>query len=271
MLATLAEGDPQTVGGYRVHGRLGSGGMGAVYLASEADGPPVAIKVIRPDLAADPAFRARFRREVAAARRVRGRFVAEVLAADIDAGRPWMAMEYVDGVSLTRAVAERGCLAGPRLEAFAAGLASALAAVHEVGVAHRDLKPGNILLGGDGLKAIDFGIARALDETAHTRTGEILGTLGWMAPEQLLGERVGPPRTCSPGPSAWPSPRRGAGCSPGRRPTHRSRRRCAGCIPSPTSPTCPTGSNRRYGARCRETPPRDLARSTWSASCSAGR
>ncbi|MDT3444101.1 MULTISPECIES: serine/threonine-protein kinase [unclassified Pseudofrankia] len=193
MLATLTDTDPGVVGRYRIQGRLGSGGMGAVYLGFDPDGRPAAVKVIRPDLVNDVEFRERFRREVAAARRVRGPFVAEVLDADVDAESPWMATEYVDGVTLTAAVARRGHLDGAMLTGVSSGLANALASVHAAGLVHRDLKPSNILLGREGPKIIDFGIARALDGTVHTSTGAVLGTVAWMAPEQLRGERAGPP------------------------------------------------------------------------------
>ncbi len=193
MLSPLTDADPRTVGSYRLQGRLGAGGMGAVYLGFGPDDHPVALKVIRPELAADPGFRQRFRREVAAARRVHGSFVAEVRDADVDAEQPWMATEYVEGVSLAAAMADRGRLDGRTLVDFAVGLADALVAVHGAGLVHRDLKPSNILLAWDGPKVIDFGIARDLGASDQTRTGDVIGTAAWMAPEQLLGERAGPP------------------------------------------------------------------------------
>ncbi len=192
MLAPLTDADPRKVGRYSLQGRLGAGGMGTVYLGFDEDGRPMAVKVIRPELIGDTDFRERFRREVAAARRVRGRFVAEVRDADVDAERPWMATEYVDGVSLAAAVGERGRLGGSMLVDLAASLADALAAIHAAGLVHRDLKPSNILLAWDGPKVIDFGVAHAVDTTEHTQTGHIIGTVAWMAPEQLRGERAGP-------------------------------------------------------------------------------
>ncbi|MGF7239508.1 MAG: serine/threonine-protein kinase, partial [Frankia sp.] len=192
MLAPLADTDPRNVGPYQVHGRLGAGGMGAVYLGFGPGGAPVALKVIRPDLVNDARFRERFRREVAAAGRVRGRFVAQVRDADVEAASPWMATDYVEGVSLAAAVTDHEPLQGPMLTGLAGGLANALAAVHAAGLVHRDLKPSNILLAWDGPKVIDFGIARALDSTSYTSTGDVLGTASWMSPEQLRGERVGP-------------------------------------------------------------------------------
>jgi hypothetical protein len=193
VLSPLTDADPAVVGTYRLQSRLGVGGMGAVYLGFGADNLPAAVKVIRPELAADPNFRARFRREVAVARRVRGSFVAEVWDTDVDAEQPWMATEYVDGVSLALAVADRGRLQGAMLTGLATGLADALVAMHAAGIVHRDLKPSNILLAWDGPKVIDFGIARDLESRDQTRTGDLIGTVAWMAPEQFLGERAGPP------------------------------------------------------------------------------
>ncbi|WP_239372712.1 serine/threonine-protein kinase [Frankia sp. Cj5] len=192
MLAPLAADDPRSVGPYRLHGRLGEGGMGVVYQGFAPDDTPVAIKFPHRNVAADPEFRARFRQEVTAARRVRGTFVAEVLDADVDAPRPWMATAYVDGVSLADAVRRRGRLDGTALMSLAVGLAEALVVIHGAGVVHRDLKPGNIIMAWDGPKVIDFGIARLSDATVNTKTGFSIGTVAWMSPEQLSGERAGP-------------------------------------------------------------------------------
>ncbi|WP_250291748.1 protein kinase domain-containing protein [Frankia sp. CiP1_Cm_nod1] len=192
MLQPLSSDDPRQIGPYRLQGRIGAGGMGTVYLGFGADGRPAAVKVPSPGLADDPEFRSRFRTEVAAARRVRGGSVAAVLDADLDGPRPWMAAEYVEGRSLTDAVAGRGPFTGHLLDGLAVGLADALVAIHAAGVIHRDLKPSNILVTWEGPKVIDFGIARAADSTSHTRTGTLIGTIVWMAPEQLRGERAGP-------------------------------------------------------------------------------
>nr|QEO74600.1 serine/threonine protein kinase [uncultured bacterium] len=164
--------------------------MGRVYLATGPDGEQVAVKVVRPDFADDTEFRLRFRHEVAAARRVHGRFTAEVVAADVDGERPWLATEYVPGPSLRDAVAERGPMPPDAVLLLAAGLAEALRAVHDAGLVHRDLKPGNVLLADDGARVIDFGIARAADDTNLTTTGVHIGSPRFTAPEQAVGRPV---------------------------------------------------------------------------------
>jgi serine/threonine kinase PknH len=166
----LTDDDPRQVGPYRLAGRIGAGGMGRVYLATAPDGQQVAVKMVRPDLAGDAEFRDRFRREVAAARRVHGRFTAEVLAAEVDGGQPWLATAYVPGPSLRGAVNERGPMVPDSVLLLAAGLTEALRAVHAAGLVHRDLKPDNVLLADDGPRVIDFGIARAAEDTSLTTT-----------------------------------------------------------------------------------------------------
>ena len=189
-------GDPKRLGPYELLGRLGQGGMGVVFLGRERrGGRRAAVKAIRPELAGDRAFAARFRREVEAARRVDSPRVARVLGADPAGPRPWLATEYVDGPTLAGAVAAGGPLTGGRLAAFAAGVAQALDAIHAAGVVHRDLKPGNVLLPGGTspeVKVIDFGIAWAADATM-TRSGLRFGTPSWMAPERLRDQPAGPP------------------------------------------------------------------------------
>ncbi|WP_017588161.1 serine/threonine-protein kinase [Nocardiopsis ganjiahuensis] len=184
--------DPESVGGYRTVGRLGAGGMGAVYAARDRSGDLVAIKLVHGDLAADPDFRARFHREADLVRRVSSPCVPRFLASDTDTGRPWLATEYVAGPTLRQHVREHGPLTGTGLRAFAVGAAEALRAIHAAGIVHRDLKPGNVVLAADGPKVLDFGIARALAETAITRTGGLFGTPGWVAPELLRGGPPGP-------------------------------------------------------------------------------
>ncbi|MFE6522417.1 serine/threonine-protein kinase [Streptomyces sp. NPDC057794] len=183
--------EPTAVGPYRLLGRLGAGGMGRVYLGRSAGGRTVAVKIVHPHLALDDEFRARFRREVDAARRVGGAWTAPVLDADPDARVPWVATAYAAGPSLSAAVTDGGPLPAHTVRALGAGLAEALAAVHELGLVHRDVKPSNVLLTLDGPLLIDFGIARATDGTASlTSTGVSVGSPGYMSPEQILGKGV---------------------------------------------------------------------------------
>ncbi|KAA0910230.1 serine/threonine-protein kinase, partial [Streptomyces apricus] len=186
----LQADDPLTVAGYRLAARLGAGGMGRVYLSHTQGGRPVAIKVIRPELADDPAFRRGFRREIKAARRVRGAYTAELIDADADGVPPWLATLYVPGPSLAEAVARRGPLPVPAVLWLMAGVAEALEAVHGAGIVHRDLKPSNVLLAADGPRVIDFGISLAADITSHTATGATVGTPQFMAPEQASAGEV---------------------------------------------------------------------------------
>ncbi|MER7582226.1 serine/threonine-protein kinase [Kitasatospora sp. NPDC097691] len=181
---TLLENDPREIGGYLLEGRLGAGGMGVVYRARSVSGRQVAVKVIRPELAADAEFRARFRQEVTAARKVSGAFTAPVLDADADAPAPWLATLFIAGPSLGERVSGQGPLTPPEVRRLAAGLAEALREIHRVGLVHRDLKPGNVLLAEDGPRVIDFGIAKAAGETQLTSTGVAVGTPPFMAPEQ---------------------------------------------------------------------------------------
>ncbi|GAA2641181.1 serine/threonine-protein kinase [Streptomyces vastus] len=185
----LDVGEPTTVGPYRLLGRLGSGGMGRVYLGRSAGGRTVAVKIVHPHFALDEEFRARFRREVDAARRVGGAYTAPVLDADPDASVPWVATAYAAGPSLAAAVADAGPLPEHSVRVLGAGLAEALSAVHGLGLVHRDVKPSNVLLTLDGPLLIDFGIARATDGTASlTSTGVSVGSPGYMSPEQILGK-----------------------------------------------------------------------------------
>jgi hypothetical protein len=178
-------GDPERIGPYQILGRLGAGGMGTVFLGRAGDGPRVAVKVLRPELAGDPAFLRMFRHEVAASRRVVGFCTARVLDADVSGPLPYLVTEYVEGVRLDQAIAASGRLPATDLEGLAVGMAAALTAIHGAGVVHRDLKPSNVLLSYFGPKVIDFGIARALDASASTATGKLMGSPGWMAPEQF--------------------------------------------------------------------------------------
>ncbi|MFI9832277.1 serine/threonine-protein kinase [Streptomyces sp. NPDC051913] len=182
--------DPLQVAGYRLAARLGAGGMGRVYLSHTQGGRPVAIKVVRPELADNPDFRRRFRREINAAQQVRGAYTAELLDADADGTPPWLATLYVPGPSLAEAVHRRGPLPVPAVLWLMAGVAEALQAIHGVGIVHRDLKPSNVLLAADGPRVIDFGISLAADLTAHTTTGAAIGTPQFMAPEQALATEI---------------------------------------------------------------------------------
>ncbi|MFE6852234.1 bifunctional serine/threonine-protein kinase/ABC transporter substrate-binding protein [Streptomyces sp. NPDC057674] len=191
----LRKADPSTIAGYRLLGRLGAGGMGVVYLARSGGGALAALKLIRAEHAADPGFRERFRREAAAAERITGRWVVRVLGADPEAREPWLATEFVPGPSLAEAVALHGALPEPTVRALGARLASALGDMHEAGLVHRDVKPGNVLLALDGPRLIDFGIARSAGATALTATGAMIGTPGFLAPEQARvagSDEVGP-------------------------------------------------------------------------------
>ena len=192
VLDELQVGDPRQVGRYTLLARLGSGGMGQVYFGRSLGGRHVAVKVIRADLAQDQSFRARFAREVEAARRVSGAFTAPVIDADPDAPVPWLVTDYVHGPSLGDAVAKHGPLPLPALLTLAARLAEGLGAVHAAGVIHRDLKPANVLLAEDGPRLIDFGISQAADFAQITSPTSVLGTPGFIAPELVQGEPVGP-------------------------------------------------------------------------------
>ncbi|MEU7412534.1 PQQ-binding-like beta-propeller repeat protein [Streptomyces sp. NPDC042638] len=188
--------DPRHIGPYEVTHRLGAGGMGEVYLARSRNGPRLAVKVVRAEHAEDRTFRARFRHEVRAAQTVggAGTYTARVVDADTGAERPWMATEFVPGPNLRDAVLDHGALPGPAVRILAAALGEALAAIHGKGLVHRDLKPSNILLGPDGPRVIDFGIVRALEATSLTRTGAVVGSVGYVSPEQIRnGGQVGPP------------------------------------------------------------------------------
>jgi serine/threonine protein kinase len=192
-MVELEPGDPQQVGPYRLLGRLGSGGMGRVFLGRSPGGRYVAVKVIRSELAEQADFRIRFAREIAAARRVSGLFTAPVVDADLDAPTPWLATAYIPGPSLDDAVARHGPLPVTSVLALAAGLAEGLGAIHAAGIVHRDLKPSNVLLAEDGPRVIDFGISRAAEQFALTGTGLVIGSPGFMSPEQAQGHEVGPP------------------------------------------------------------------------------
>ncbi|MFF5263893.1 serine/threonine-protein kinase [Actinomadura viridis] len=188
----LQPDDPRRVDRYELIARLGAGGMGRVFYGRSPGGRPVAVKVVHPEYGADAGFRLRFAREVEAARRVGGFHTAQVVDADPRADPPWLVTAYVDGPSLQTVVGEQGPLPADRVRALGAALVEGLIAIHGCGLVHRDLKPGNVIMGADGPRVIDFGVARALDATAVTDTGAIVGTPAYMSPEQALGKEAGP-------------------------------------------------------------------------------
>jgi serine/threonine protein kinase len=191
-MEALSANDPRAVGEFQLRARLGAGGMGRVYLGYSPAGRAVAIKVVHPELARDAEFRERFGREVAAARAVSGMYTAPVVAAGLDDDPPWLATAFVPGPSLADVVARHGPLPEPAVWRLAAGLAEALRAVHACSLVHRDLKPANVLLAADGPHVIDFGISRAFEGTSVTAAGMVVGTPGYMSPEQAEGAQAGP-------------------------------------------------------------------------------
>ncbi|GAA2149187.1 protein kinase domain-containing protein [Actinomadura napierensis] len=189
----LRPDDPTQVGRYRIEARIGEGGMGAVYLGRDPGGQAVAVKVVRPDLAGNKMFLARFHDEAAHAERVASFCTAQVLEHGEDLGLAYLVTEYIEGPSLLDHVTATGPLSPGMLHGVAVGVAAALVAIHSAGLVHRDLKPSNVLLSISGPRVIDFGIARALDAaSSHTRTGQVVGTPGWFAPEQITTQRITP-------------------------------------------------------------------------------
>ncbi|MFD7256340.1 protein kinase [Streptomyces sp. NPDC059874] len=188
----LSAGDPLEVGPYRLLARLGSGGMGQVFLGRSRGGRTVAVKLVRSELAEDPQFKRRFAQEVEAARRVGGFYTAQVVDADPEADPPWMVTSYIPGPSLREAVARYGPMPAGTVTVLGAGLAEGLAAIHACALVHRDLKPGNVILAEDGPRVIDFGIARALDATSSLTNTTVIGTPAFMSPEQIRSRPITP-------------------------------------------------------------------------------
>lgn len=181
--------DPRRIGDYTIEARLGAGGMGNVYLGRTAGGFWVAVKVAKQEIADDPGFRRRFAAEVRNASRVDGLYTAAVHDSDVDADQPWVATEYVDAPTLAEYVERNGALPPGAVARLGAGIAEGLAAVHGKGILHRDLKPQNVLVTANGPKVIDFGIARAMEETSHTPESKMVGTAAYMSPEQARGSQ----------------------------------------------------------------------------------
>lgn len=181
---------PAWIDKYRVLKLLGRGGQGAVYLAVSPEGTRVAVKVLH-DLV-DEAAKNRFAREVDAARRVATFSTARLLDVSITSRQAYIVSEYVEGPSLEQLVRQKGPRDEDSLTRLALSTAGALAAIHKAGVVHRDFKPSNVLIGSDGPRVIDFGIARALDQVTMTQS-KMVGTPPYMSPEQLTGALVGPP------------------------------------------------------------------------------
>src|SRR3954454_18088161 len=188
----LRANDPQQIGSYRLTGRLGEGGQGVVYLGTATDGRDVAVKLLHAQFSGDAKARARFAGELTSAKRVAPFCTAQILDADVEGDTPYLVSEYIEGPSLRQVVDAEGPRTGGVLQRLAIGTATALAAIHEAGIVHRDFKPTNVLLAADGPRVIDFGIARALDASG-TMTSTTVGTPSYMSPEQIAGEVAGPP------------------------------------------------------------------------------
>lgn len=192
--APLEPGDPAVLGRYTLVGRIGAGGQGAVFLGRSPEGAHVAIKLLHEQMNADASARARFAREVEAAQKVSPFCTARVLDAQLEGRQPYVVSEFIDGPPLFDMVLTDGVFTGVALERLAIGTATALAAIHEAGIVHRDFKPNNVIIAPDGPRVIDFGIARSLDsnQSGVTATGMVVGTPGYLAPEQLSGEPLTP-------------------------------------------------------------------------------
>lgn len=188
MLGPLREDSPRRIGPYTVRARLGAGGMGEVFLGvRDGGGEPAAVKTVRRDVAKDPGFRDRFRREITVARSVTGPHLAPLLDGDADAEVPWLATGYVAGPTLSAAVRRAGAMDEAAVRMLGAALARALAAVHAAGIVHRDVKPGNVMLAADGPRLIDFGIARDAGAAPLTTTSRMVGSPSFMSPEHVAG------------------------------------------------------------------------------------
>ena len=186
----MRESDPKIVNGWSLRGRLGSGGTGVVYKAVNSDGLVAAIKVLRPELIDSPLVRERLRREAEVLKRVKGGRTAEVFEVEADIDTPYIAMELVEGVSLNEFVEKNGLVKGAFAWAMVDALVEALQSIHAAGIIHRDLKPSNIIVGPDGVMVVDFGISVIQDAASSTQTGAMIGTVAWLSPEQITGQRA---------------------------------------------------------------------------------
>ncbi|TDC93288.1 serine/threonine-protein kinase [Actinomadura sp. 7K507] len=191
-VGALRSGDPDRLGPYALIGRVGEGGQGTVFLGTGEDGRQVAIKLLHAELTSDEKARARFLRELEVAKQVAPFCTAQVIDADVDGDRPYIVSEYVRGPSLNQQVLEDAPLGGAALDRLAVGTATALSAIHQAKIVHRDFKPHNVLLGPDGPRVIDFGVARAISG-GTTLTSRVIGTPSYMSPEQIAGDEVGTP------------------------------------------------------------------------------
>ena len=185
----LRSGDPEQIGPWQIVNRLGSGGMGIVYMGTNGT-RAAAIKIVRDFLLEDPSARTRLGREVESLKKVKSKYVAEIVGSDVNASPAWIATNYVDGPSLKTLIDNEGALKEAQWFDLAAGLMTALSGIHSVGVIHRDVKPSNILMSTQGPKIIDFGISFSSDATALTRTGMVAGTPTWFAPEQFQNVKI---------------------------------------------------------------------------------
>jgi eukaryotic-like serine/threonine-protein kinase len=191
-MSELRVDDPRQLGSYRLTRRLGQGGQGIVYLGHSPQGAQVAIKLLHASLSGDPDVRRRFLGEVEAVRRVAAFCTAQLLDADLEGDRPYLVSEYVEGPSLREHVVAKGPRRGGSLDRLAIGTATALGAIHRAGVVHRDFKPGNVLLGLDGPRVIDFGVSRLVNTTTATTSQFPVGTPAYLPPERIKGEPAGP-------------------------------------------------------------------------------
>lgn len=178
------------LGTYRLEAPIGAGGMGVVFRATSPDGRPVAVKILRPELADNPTVRERLRREAGALRRVQGGRTARVFEVDADHNPPYLVMELVAGQPLDTHIAQNGPLSGMLLRSFAQGICEAVADIHAAGIVHRDLKPSNVIIGPDGVKVLDFGVSVLQEAATLTKTGVFVGTTSWLSPEQVQGQAV---------------------------------------------------------------------------------